>query len=127
MQWWGHSKEHGWVVLDRSLPTNMPGLKENLVFFRCRDSVTFLEKRKNWNPPLYRFAPNYIRDLAPEASALATAELETLQAQWPEYEKQIQQEHGATDAQIEATRAETAKREKAAATRKKKREAPNDE
>ena len=45
MQWWGHSKEHGWVVLDRNLPANTPGVTENLVFFRCRDSLTYIEKR----------------------------------------------------------------------------------
>ena len=118
MQWWGHSKEHGWVVLDRSLPTNRPGLKENLVFFRCRDSVTFVEKRKNWNPPLYNYAPNYLGTLAPEASALARGEFEALCLLWPEYERQIQREHGSTEEQVEAARLGSLKQKKVAARKK---------
>ncbi len=119
MQWWGHSKEHGWVVLDRSLPTNRPGLKENLVFFRCRDSVTFVEKRKNWSPPLYHYAPNYLRDLSPEASTLAREEFQALCLLWPEYERKIQLEHGVTEEQVEAERLGSLKQKKAAAARKK--------
>lgn len=120
MQWWGHSKEHGWVVLDRSLPTNAPGLKENLLFFRCRDSTTYVEKRKNWNPPSYSFAPNYIRDLPPGMSADAAAALETFQSLWPEYQRQIQQENRETEERAEAVRMESEKQEKAAAREKKK-------
>ncbi len=123
MPWWGHSKEHGWVVLDRSLPTNAPGLRENLLFFRCRDSTTYMEKRKNWNPPLYSFAPNYIRDLGPDASADAAAALKVVQSQWPEYRRQIQQEHRDTEERAEAVRMESEKQEKAAAREKKKQAA----
>jgi len=123
MQWWGHSKEHGWVVLDRTLPTNAPGLKENLLFFRCRDSTTYVEKRKNWNPPLYSFAPNYIRDLPPPMSAEAAAALEGFQSLWPEYQRQIQQEHRETEERANAVRVESEKLEKAAAREKKKQAA----
>jgi len=120
MQWWGHSKENGWVVLDRSLPTNAPGLREHLLFFRCRDSTMYVEKRKNWNPPSYSFAPNYIRDLPPEMSADAAAALEGFLALWPDYQKQIQQEHKETEDRAEAVRVEAEKREKEAAKEKKK-------
>ena len=78
MQWWGYSKEHGWVVLDRRIPSNAPGLKTDLLFLRCRDAMIFGAKRESWNPPLYRFAPNYIRELAPPVSDEAAAELEGL-------------------------------------------------
>lgn len=120
MQWWGHSKEHGWVVLDRTLPTNAPGPKEHLLFFRCRDSLTYVEKRKNWNPPLYVFAPNYIRDLGPGASAEAAEAFEVLKSHWPEYQQQIQQEHRETEDRAEAVRLEAEKREKEASREKEK-------
>ena len=123
MQWWGHSKVHGWVVLDRSTPVNAPGLKENLVFMRCKDSTTFVEKRKNWNPPAYSFAPNYIQGLPPEESAEATAVLEGFQAHWPEYQQQIQKEQQEIEDQAKAARAEADNLEKEAAKEKKKQAA----
>jgi hypothetical protein len=120
MEWWGFSKEQGWVVLDRSIPSNAPGLGENLLFFRCRDAMTFTEKRKLWVPPLYRFAPNYIRDLAPAASLEAAAELETLKAHWPEFQRQIWEEQQAADMRTEAIRIELEAHEKALTKEKKK-------
>ena len=123
MQWWGYSKAHGWVVLDRSIPTNTPGVNENLLFFRCRDSSTFVEKRKNWNPPAYRYAPNYIRDLGPELSAEAAATLEGFQAQWPEFQRQMQQELREVEERAEAARLDLERQEKEAAKEKKKQAA----
>ncbi len=120
MQWWGHSKEHGWVVLDRSIAINAPGLKENLLFLRCRDSTTFVEKRKNWNPPSYSFAPNYIRDLGPELSAEAAAGLEAAQVRWPEFERQIHKEVQDAEDKVEAARLEAEKEQKEALKEKKK-------
>ena len=120
MQWWGHSKEHGWVVLDRTIPANTPGLKENLIFFRCRDSLTYIEKRKAWLPPSYSFAPNYIRDLGPELSADAARELEALQARWPEFEKLIHKEHQDELEKIEAVRLLAEKEQREAVKEKKK-------
>ena len=123
MQWWGYSKEHGWVVLDRSVPANASGLLGDLLFFRCRDSTTFAEKRKNWNPPLYRFAPNYIRDLPPADAAEAAAALAAVQALWPEYERQIQQEQREIVERAEAARIALEKQEKDAAREKRKQAA----
>jgi len=93
MQWWGHSKSHGWVVLDRSIPSNKPGPGKTLLFFRCRDSLTYIEQRKNWDVPMYRFAPNYISDLGAIESAEARAELEALKSRWPEFERLIRAEY----------------------------------
>ena len=120
MPWWGHSKEHGWVVLDRSLPTNAPGVRHNLLFFRCRDSTTYFEKRENWHPPKYSFAPNFLRDLTPAASADAAAELQVFQSLWPEYQRQIQQEQREFEERAEAVRLESENQEKAAVREKKK-------
>ena len=123
MQWWGHSKEHGWVVLDRTNPLNAPGLKENLLFMRCRDSTTFVEKRKNWTPPSYSFAPNYLRNLGAEQSAAASAELEVFQSHWPDFQNQMRHEQQAIDDQAEALRVETETLEKEALKEKKKQAA----
>ena len=89
-QWWGYSKEHGWVVLDRSIPCNAPALAVDLLFLRCRDATTFSEKRERWIPPHSRFAPNYVRDLAPPDAQAATVEFANLKLRWPEFESAIQ-------------------------------------
>ena len=122
MEWWGYSKEHGWVVLDRSIPSNAPGLKESLQFFRWRDSTTFVDMRKNWNPPLYRFAPNYLRDLSSAASAEAAAELAEFKSAWPEAQRRMRQEQRETEERAEALRIAAEKEQKAAARDKKKKQ-----
>ena len=120
MQWWGYSKEHGWVVLDRRIPSNAPGIKTDLLFLRCRDAVIFGAKRESWNPPSYRFAPNYIRDLAPPASDEAAAELEGLKLQWPEFERELQRDCRETEERAEAVRRDEVKAQKQAASEKRK-------
>ena len=123
LQWWGYSKEHGWVVLDRRIPSNAPGIKNDLLFLRCRDAVIFDVKRESWIPPLYRFAPNYIRDLTPDASAEAAAELEGFKLRWPEFEREIQRERRETEERAEAARAKEEKARKQAAAEKRKQAA----
>lgn len=123
MDWWGYSKEHGWVVLDRSIPSNGPGLKGDLLFLRCRDSTTFVATRESWNPPLYKFAPNHIRELAAPESAGATAELEGLKARWPEFQLEIQRQHPEIAERAEAARLAHEKERQKAAREKKKQDA----
>jgi hypothetical protein len=123
MQWWGHSKEHGWVVLDRRIPSNVPGIKKDLLFLRCRDAHIFDVKRESWNPPLYRFAKNYLRDLVPPASNEAAAELEAFKLQWPEFERQLQRECQEAEDKVEAMRLREEKAEKQAASEKRKQAA----
>lgn len=123
MQWWGYSKEHGWVVLDRRIPSNAPGLKADLLFLRCRDAMIFGAKRESWNPPLYRFAPNYIRDLAPPASDEAAAELEGFKVRWPEFERELQRECRETEERAQAVRDQEEKIRKQVASEKKKQAA----
>ena len=120
MQWWGYSKEHGWVVLDRSVPSNVPGRKTDLLFLRCRDATIYTEKRERWVSPAYEFAPNYIRDLPPVAVDAVAAELEALKERWPEFEREIQRVCREMEERAEAVRAEEEKaRKKAAAERRK--------
>lgn len=95
-QWWGHSKEHGWVVLDRSIAGNQPGLKQILFFMRCKDKTTFTTKRETWKPPAFVFAPNYLRSLVATEAAGATETLEGFKARWPELQREIQHQYEAT-------------------------------
>ena len=118
--WWGYSKEHGWVVLDRSIPWNVPSLKVDLLFLRCRDATTFLEKRELWVPPRYRFAPNYIGELASPDGEAAAAEFAKLKLRWPEFEREIQLVYQEKQDRLEAARIEedNARKRSAAETKK---------
>ncbi len=95
-QWWGFNKEHGWVVLDRSLEINKPGLKEQLFFLRCKDMTTFAAKRDTWNAPQYVYAPKYLSALGAEMSVDATAALDGYKARWPEIQAEIQRQYQET-------------------------------
>ena len=120
MQWWGYSKEHGWVVLDRNVPRNAPGLKTDLLFLRCDDTTTFDVPREKWLPPFYRFAPNHIRELAPDAANAATGELEGLKRRWPEFEREIQRVQREAEMKVQAVRAQEEAAKKQAASEKRK-------
>src|SRR5687767_5904569 len=120
MEWWGYSKEHGWVVLDRSDDTKSTGANQLLEFFRFRDDTAFVDMRKNWNPPLYSFAPNYIRDLPPQEAAAADAALADAKSRWPELQRQLRQQKIDADVKAEAERvAQELQQKKAARERKK--------
>ena len=114
---------HGWVVLDRSIPSNVPSINADLLFLCCRDVKTYSEKREKWRPPAYRFAPNYIRDLAPLESTAAAVEFEALQLRWPEFEREIQRVCRDADDRVEAARVEEERAKKQAAADKKKQAA----
>jgi hypothetical protein len=123
-QWWGFSKEHGWVVLDRDLPCNSPGLNPNLLFFRCRDSRTFVLKRELWRLPAYQFAPNYLRELRGSAAEEAHRELDDMMLRWPEFRAELQQQYKATAEQEEQTELRELKQQtKTVAEARKAREA----
>ena len=123
--WWGYSKEHGWVVLDRTIPCNAPGIRVDLLFLRCRDVKTFSEKREHWIPPRYRFAPNYIRELGSSGADAAAVELAELKVRWPEFEREIQLVHRVEMERLEAARnkEEEARKRSAAEARKRDRAA----
>lgn len=123
MEWWGYHKEHGWVVLDRNVPCNAPGIKLDLLFLRCSDATVFDVKRETWNPPLFRFAPNYLSHLTPAAAEEATAEFEGVKARWPEFQAEIQRHCRELEERAEAIRVQEEKERKQAATEKKKQAA----
>ena len=111
-QWWGFSKEHGWVIMDRDIPGNNPGLRGELMFYRCRDSNIFFVKRELWQLPAYQYAPNYVRAQTGEAAIEAAADLDALMARWPEFQLDIQRQHGAVVEREEAARREMEIRQK---------------
>jgi hypothetical protein len=123
MEWWGYSTTHGWVVLDRSIACNAPGIKVRLEFVRARDGLVYEELREKWDRPQYRFAPNYLKELKGDESTAAAAELEAFKAAWPEIQARIRAEREAAAAREEARRIEqeeAQKAEKKAGARKKK-------
>ena len=122
-EWWGYNKVHGWVVLDRSFPSNAPGLKVDLHFVRASDSATYVEKRENWNPPLYRFAPNYLKDMQAEDATKAAAELAAFKSIWPDIQGRIELEGKEIAERNKAQRIEEQKKLKAEARTKKKQDA----
>lgn len=96
--WWGYSSHHGWVVIDRAIPPNSSGRSQDFLFFRCRDSTTFLDKRSRWAAPLYIYASTYIAGLAANESAEAALELRNLRAQWPQYKAEIRHQYETQEA-----------------------------
>jgi hypothetical protein len=119
-EWWGFSKEHGWVIMDRSLPCNVPGLRGELLFFRCRNSKIFFLKRELWRLPDYQFAPNYVLERTGAAADEARAELDELMQRWPEFKAEIHRQHQEiVDRETEARREEERLQKKATAEAKK--------
>lgn len=88
-QWWGYSREHGWVVLDRTVPGNEPGVSAQLRFFRCKDGLVIPVARKDWKQPAFEFAPNYVKRLSKDEGESAAEMLSGLQARWEEFSVQL--------------------------------------
>jgi len=119
-EWWGFNKEHGWVIMDRDLPCNVPGLRGELLFFRCRDSKIFFIKRELWKLPAYQFAPNFVLERTGAAAEEARAELDELMQRWPEFKAEIHRQHQEImDREAEARREEEQLQKKATAEVKK--------
>lgn len=121
MEWWGYSALHGWVVLDRTVLCNAPGLKVPLEFVRASDMTVYMEPRDKWVPPHYRFATNYLKDLKADDAAAAAAELEVFKAVWPDTRGRLGVERKAAAVRIEAARLEAEQARKAGARKKKER------
>jgi len=120
--WWGHSKEHGWVVLDRDLPCNTPGRRGELMFLRCGDQKIFFLKRELWQLPSYQFAPNYARSLPGAAADEALSEIEVHMARWPELRAALQRQYQDMQDRAEEARRAEEKRQKALASERKKQQ-----
>ena len=87
--WWGYSKVHGWVVLDRTLPSNKSGLVADFFFCRCNDGSTYVDRRSKWVAPHYVYASIYISSLEPSESEAAALDYQLLKARWPEFQAEI--------------------------------------
>lgn len=97
--WWGYSRDHGWVVIDRTIPPNKSGLSQDILYFRCRDSMTVVDKRSRWRAPLYIYASTYIGSLASPESEKAAQEYETLKSRWSELQAEIRRQYDFSEAQ----------------------------
>ena len=75
--WWGYSCQHGWVVLDRNIAVNRPGVSGNLVFLKCTDWTRFEELRTQWDVS-YVFENQYLARLPASALPAAQSELKNL-------------------------------------------------
>jgi hypothetical protein len=115
--WWGYSSEHGWVVIDRMIPPNRSDRSQDFLFFRCRDSVTFFDRRSRWVAPRYIYASTYLSSLAPPESEQAALEYGTFKARWAEFEAEIRRqfeiiESDRQQAELERVRSEAVKMKK---------------
>jgi len=97
--WWGYSKEHGWVVLDRTIPANKSGLIADFLFCRCSDSLTFIDKRSRWVAPHYVYASIYLGSLAPPESEAAAEEFKRLKERWPAFQAEIDRQYKEREAE----------------------------
>ena len=122
-EWWGYSKARGWVVLDRTVPCNAPGLKVALQFVRAADSSTYVEQRDKWVPPEYKFAPNYLKDLKGDDVARANEELAAFKSSWPKIRETILRDSQEVAERVAAQRVEDEKKQKADARKAKKQAA----
>lgn len=86
--WWGYSKRHGWVLLDRSKKENRPGFLTPLIFLRCVDGKEYLEDRKNWDPPNYIWVENYLKSLPPNDFKVKLEEFAGFKKQYSIYGEQ---------------------------------------
>ena len=92
-EWWGFSKEHGWVILDREIPCNTPGIRSDLMFYRCRDGKLFFVKWELWKLPAYQLAPNYVNGLSGPAADEARSEWEALQSNAEEHRLELKRQY----------------------------------
>lgn len=91
--WWGYSRDHGWVIIDRTIPRNKSDRSQDFLFFRCRDSATYIDKRSRWVAPHYIYASVYISSLEPSESEEAALEYRELKSRWAEFEAEIHSQY----------------------------------
>lgn len=77
-EWWGFSRKHGWVILDRNLFSNTPGGSENseLIFSACECWTVYEEPRRFWKQPDYIYALSYLKSLGVDDHNAAVVKLE---------------------------------------------------
>ena len=122
-QWWGFSTEHGWVIMDRDIPGNAPGMRGDLLFFRCRDGKIFFLKREQWRRPAYQYAPNHVSTQSATGTVDTGAELGALMERWPEFQIDIRRQLEEIAVEREAESRAEAKRAKSNPEETKKQRA----
>ena len=63
MEWWGYSKDYGWVFLDRTIKSNKPGEHGELMFIVCNTSEVIFVNRKQWEAPMFVFEKRYMEGM----------------------------------------------------------------
>jgi len=89
MEWWGYSRTHGWVVLDREVACNSPDKLSDLLFIRCSDAETYFEPRNRWDRPEYNLDSIYIASLPPKRRESAAHTLAEFKKRWPEFKAAV--------------------------------------
>ena len=85
--WWGFSQEHGWVMLDRSVECNKPGLRKPLLFVSCAPGSVYSVPYESWCPPSYIFAENYLKSITEAMQISGRRELEQFKARSKEFHR----------------------------------------
>jgi hypothetical protein len=80
--WWGHTQEHGWVVLDRNLGENQRGGSSHVLFVRCSDWTAYREKKENWDKPRYISENIFLTKLSFREAKKTIEELECLKNEY---------------------------------------------
>lgn len=92
-QWWGYHSDFQWVVLDRAMSRNRPGLVEPLLFIRCLDWQFFTEERERWKRPLFIYLPRYLELLSEDAARAALQSWQSVHSKFivrqPELARQV--------------------------------------
>jgi len=75
--WWGFSKEHCWVFLDRTLDINTPGYKKTHMFVICATRKCISISYDDWDM-FATFAPTYLSELSEDLRENKSIELSAL-------------------------------------------------
>tara|TARA_R100000750_G_C2342985_1_gene94995 strand:+ start:17 stop:616 length:600 start_codon:yes stop_codon:yes gene_type:complete len=79
MDWWGYNSSRGWVFLDRNIPNNAAGVKNNLLFVDCNKEIAYFDAWDQWKQPRYTaFKPHFDRLIGAQKE-VALNELSALQ------------------------------------------------
>ena len=79
-EWWGHNKDHGWVVLLWDFPaSNSDAKRTENTFYSFAEKGFVKIAREKWESPRFAFAPNYLRELTQGAQRdCALSDLENI-------------------------------------------------
>lgn len=92
--WWGYSKIHGFIVLDRSVTINKPGFPGDRIFIRCKDTEFIKIDLSDLKPPNFIHAPNFFKTLHASEKKDFEIEFTSYINRWDEYKAKIDSKYG---------------------------------